>query len=116
MRVARSSFGRLGTTTAAVVFEDVPADHPWRPAIEWVKAQGISNGCETGKFCPDRGATRGEVAVFLYRALAQQQQNQIAPAPDDAGVSTGISIFGKTVPPMAAAGVVLLIVALVARR
>lgn len=114
MRLAKSSLGRLGTT--APVFTDVAADHPWRPAIEWAKAQGISNGCETDKFCPERTATRGEVAVFLYRALANPGGGAAATVPNTPEAGAGLTIFGKQVSPWAAGGALLLLLALVARK
>lgn len=38
-------------------------------AIETLAANGITNGCAPGRFCPDRGVTRGEMATFLARIL-----------------------------------------------
>ena len=37
-------------------------------SINAVAAAGITNGCATGRFCPGRNLTRGELAVFLLRA------------------------------------------------
>ena len=49
------------------VFTDVPLDH-WGVAwIEQLAAEGITTGCEPGKFCPERSVTRAEMAVFLKR-------------------------------------------------
>ncbi|HKY47492.1 MAG TPA: fibronectin type III domain-containing protein [Acidimicrobiia bacterium] len=51
-------------------FADV-GDHWARTFIETIGGLGISIGCESdgGRFCPDDFATRGEIALFLYRAL-----------------------------------------------
>lgn len=38
-------------------------------AIETLAANGITSGCAPGRFCPDRGVTRGEMATFLTRIL-----------------------------------------------
>ena len=121
----RASFRGLGdtaTTAVAVVpsFSDVPADHAWFNAVEWMKARGISAGCETGKFCLERPATRGEVAVFLYRALGPGGSlaagvgggQAPAPVPDDPG---GITVFGQKVSPLLAAGVGVVVLGLILR-
>lgn len=41
--------------------------------IEWLAATGITRGCNpptNDRFCPDDPITRGQMATFLYRALA----------------------------------------------
>jgi hypothetical protein len=41
-------------------------------AIEWLDAQGITQGCNppvNNKFCPDDRVSRGQMATFLVRAL-----------------------------------------------
>ncbi|MGH8914541.1 MAG: S-layer homology domain-containing protein [Acidimicrobiia bacterium] len=46
--------------------------HIFENAIEWLKAEGITLGCNpptNDRFCPDDPVTRGEMAVFLVRAL-----------------------------------------------
>jgi hypothetical protein len=46
--------------------------HLFEHAIEWLAAEGITQGCNpptNTKFCPDDNVTRGEMAVFLVRAL-----------------------------------------------
>lgn len=37
--------------------------------IEWMVAEGITNGCGPARFCPDAEVTRGQLAAFLVRAL-----------------------------------------------
>lgn len=39
------------------------------PNIEAIAAQGITNGCASGRFCPYDSLSRGEMAAFLQRAL-----------------------------------------------
>ncbi len=46
--------------------------HLFEPAIEAVAAEGITTGCNppvNDRFCPDDFVTRGEMAVFLVRAM-----------------------------------------------
>lgn len=53
---------------AGTGFTDVPVGY-W--ADKWVKqlaAEGITNGCGVGRYCPDATVTRAEMAVFLLRA------------------------------------------------
>lgn len=48
-------------------FVDVPASH-W--AAAWIKqlaAEGITNGCGNGRYCPDMVVTRAHLATFLAR-------------------------------------------------
>jgi hypothetical protein len=50
-------------------FGDVPTDHPYFRHIEALFASGITAGCGGGNYCPSRAITRGEMAVFLAKAL-----------------------------------------------
>ncbi len=50
------------------VFADVPAAAFAAAWIEALAAAGITTGCGGGDFCPDVGATRAEMAIFLLRA------------------------------------------------
>jgi hypothetical protein len=38
--------------------------------INALAASGITHGCGTTTFCPNGGVTRGQMAAFLHRALA----------------------------------------------
>jgi hypothetical protein len=51
------------------VFPDVPGAHPLAAWIERLYAEGITSGCGSGLYCPDRPNTRGEMAVFLMRTF-----------------------------------------------
>ncbi len=44
-------------------------DHIHEGAIEAIKAEGITQGCSTDRYCPDDPVTRGQMAAFLNRAL-----------------------------------------------
>ena len=50
-------------------FNDVPTSHPLFQFIEALAASGITVGCGGGNYCPDDPLTRGQVAVFLAKAL-----------------------------------------------
>ncbi len=50
-------------------FADVPADHTFVAAIQWMVDNDFTNGCSKYFYCPKDPATRGEIAVFLKRTL-----------------------------------------------
>ena len=51
------------------MFTDVPADHPFAKWIEQLARDGITGGCGPGLYCPGAPVTRGQVAVFILRAV-----------------------------------------------
>jgi len=53
-------------------FNDVPPSHPFYQYIEALAASGITGGCGGGNYCPDNPLTRGQMAVFLAKALGLQ--------------------------------------------
>jgi len=61
-----------GTAT----FNDVPTGHPFFQYIEALAASGITGGCGSGNYCPDAPLTRGQMAVFLAKALGLYWNNQ----------------------------------------
>ena len=54
---------------ATATFNDVPVNHPFFQFIEALAASGITAGCGGGNFCPNEPLTRGQMAVFLSKAL-----------------------------------------------
>jgi hypothetical protein len=48
---------------------DVPTGHPLFQFIEALALAGVTAGCGPGSFCPDSPVTRGQMAVFLSKAL-----------------------------------------------
>lgn len=56
---------------ASADFNDVPTTHPFFQYIEALKASGITGGCQASPplYCPDNPVTRGQMAVFLSKAL-----------------------------------------------
>lgn len=68
--------GRLGLIAGqafphrtAPYFNDVPPTHPFFSFIQKMRELGITSGCSAGSYCPDGWTTRGQMAVFLIRAL-----------------------------------------------
>ena len=57
---------------ATPTFNDVPTTHLFYQYIEALAAAGITSGCGGGNFCPDSAVTRGQLAVFLSKALGLQ--------------------------------------------
>ncbi len=60
---------RLSPPPATDTFDDVPVGHALHPYVELVAAAGITNGCGSGDFCADHPVTRGQLALWLARAL-----------------------------------------------
>ncbi len=61
-------------TPATPTFADVPASHAQFGYIEALVKLGVTTGCGTDDagqrlYCPDRGVTRAEMAVFIIRAF-----------------------------------------------
>jgi hypothetical protein len=59
----------VSTAPAAASFTDVPTNHPFFQFVEALAASGITAGCGGGNFCPNSPVTRGQMAVFLAKAL-----------------------------------------------
>jgi hypothetical protein len=62
---------------ATASFNDVPTNHPFFQFIEALKASGITSGCQASPplYCPDSPLTRGQMAVFLSKALGLHWPN-----------------------------------------
>ncbi len=62
---------------AVASFNDVPTSHPFFQFIEALKASGITGGCQASPplYCPDAPLTRGQMAVFLAKALGLHWPN-----------------------------------------
>jgi hypothetical protein len=58
----------------SATFGDVPTSHPFFQYVEALAASGITGGCGSGNYCPDTPVTRGQMAVFLSKALGLQFQ------------------------------------------
>ena len=65
---------QVSPAPAVPTFGDVPTDHPFFQFIEALAKSGITGGCNASPplFCPDAPLTRGQMAVFLAKALGLQ--------------------------------------------
>ena len=61
----------LSPAPHTATFGDVPTDHPFFRHIEALFDAGITSGCQVSPllYCPGQAVTRGEMAVFLAKAL-----------------------------------------------
>jgi len=53
-------------------FADVPTSHPFFQFVEALVDSGITAGCGGSNYCPNAPLTRGQMAVFLAKALGLQ--------------------------------------------
>jgi hypothetical protein len=64
------------------IFSDVPCPaNPQFPYSDWIEqllAEGITAGCDVGRYCPDQSVTRAQMAVFLLKA--EHGQAYLVPA------------------------------------
>ena len=59
----------VSAAPATATFLDVPASNPFFQFVEALAASGITAGCGGGNYCPNNPVTRGQMAVFLAKAL-----------------------------------------------
>lgn len=59
----------VSTPSGVPTFNDVPQGDPIYPFVQALAASGITVGCGNGNFCPNGSLTRGQMAVFLAKAL-----------------------------------------------
>ena len=52
-------------------FTDVPADSYYANAVSWAVEGGITTGVGGGRFDPNSTCTRGQIATFLWRTMAE---------------------------------------------
>jgi hypothetical protein len=61
---------QVSPAPAVASFGDVPTGHPFFQFIEALVRSGITVGCGSGSnYCPDDPLTRGQMAVFMSKAL-----------------------------------------------
>ena len=60
--------GYIPPAATGAVFGDVPADLWSAKWIEQLSAEGLTNGCGDGNYCPDAVISRAEMSIFLLRA------------------------------------------------
>ena len=69
------------------MFSDVLLNDPFKPFVEEFYNDGITSGCATNplRYCPNQVVTRGQMAVFLERAMGN-----LAPAPNPTGMFSDV--------------------------
>ncbi|WP_457674015.1 S-layer homology domain-containing protein [Thiolapillus sp.] len=60
---------QVSPAPATATFSDVPTSHQFFQYVEALADSGITSGCSASQYCPDDPVTRGQMAVFLSRAL-----------------------------------------------
>ena len=55
----------------SVDFSDIPANADYAEAVRWAVYMGVTAGTSETTFSPDTTCTRGQIATFLYRSLAE---------------------------------------------
>ena len=62
---------QISPAPPTATFTDVPTNHPFFQFIEALVDSGVTAGCNASppQYCPDAFLTRGQMAVFLARAL-----------------------------------------------
>ena len=83
--------GETYTINKDTTFLDVPTTHMFWRHIEAFYNAGITSGCSQSPrlYCPDNPVTRGEMAVFIERALGN-----FAPTPSPSGMFTDVPYPG----------------------
>ena len=73
IRKARVSWARqVSPAPPSATFTDMPTDHQFFQFVEALVRSGITAGCGLDSYCPDAPVTRGQMAVFLSKALGLQ--------------------------------------------
>jgi hypothetical protein len=62
---------QISPAPVSATFLDVPTSHPFFQFIEALRDSGITTGCDASPplYCPDDAVTRGQMAVFISKAL-----------------------------------------------
>lgn len=82
-------------------FADVPADHTFAAAVQWMVDADITDGCRLYFYCPDVQATRGTIAAFMKRALGPY----LGPAPPAEFADTEGHVFENAIEWLAGHGI-----------
>ena len=60
----------MPAASAGAAFPDVPRSSGCYDAVSWAASAGLVSGMPDGRFAPDRGITRAQLAAMLYRYSA----------------------------------------------
>jgi hypothetical protein len=84
--VIRSIYGgeaAIPTPSPVAAFTDVPITHPLYRYIQEMRRIGITRGCSPTAYCPDQPVTRGQMSVFIIRALHAKNLLHTGYTPED---------------------------------
>ncbi|HKD16980.1 MAG TPA: S-layer homology domain-containing protein [Thermoanaerobaculia bacterium] len=70
---------QVSPAPASATFTDVPTTSPIFQYVEALASSGITAGCGGGNYCPNNPVTRGQMAVFLAKALGLNWGSSAAP-------------------------------------
>lgn len=88
------------TATSASAFEDVGGS-VHAPAVYALSSEGITEGCEDDRFCPQRDLRRDQLAALIDRAL------ELPPAQGSTFRDLGQTLHADAIERVAAAGITL---------
>ena len=72
--------GKPAVENADNSFSDVTSKHWFYAPVMWAVANNITGGIGNGKFGPDNACTRGQIALFLYKAsLIGSDEPEVTP-------------------------------------
>jgi hypothetical protein len=74
-------------------FTDVPVANPFYNHSALMSLGGITLGCAPAAYCPDSVTTRGQMAVFLVRAVIGSDEFSFSSTPYFADVPAGHGFF-----------------------
>lgn len=83
-------------------FVDVSENSPFRAAITWAAAEGITAGIDATHFAPNMECSRGQIVTFLYRFSGSPRGNGSCPFADVSPYSP----YAKAITWAAAEGIV----------
>lgn len=99
LRRAFAAYATTGGTPAP--FTDI-GESIFAADIAWASSAGVTAGCATDRFCPDDPVTRGQMAAFLRRLLADDIEADRLPAIFDDTVS---SVFADDIAWLSSTGI-----------
>lgn len=74
------------------VFRDVPNGEWYAGSVEWAASRGIVNGMGDGRFGPNIGVTREQIALMLYRYARDHLGLDVSQAGDLSAFADGRSV------------------------
>jgi hypothetical protein len=94
--VAGALVSGVGASWASHRFDDVPTAHPFHDEIDWMVANGITEGYQDGTFRPANAVSRQAFAAFLQR---YNDSIEVVPGSDVPSSSTPFYVRTISCPP-----------------